>query len=168
MPTIAIVLVLGLIVLLITFFTSSEKPEVVTKPDTKTEVIHETEIVTESKDGDNRNETDSSADTETENSTKTTGDFSGKSSYTTPANVTFSVEVSLSLADNIITDASVIYDGKINNFSTPFQERFDQAYQKEVIGKDINTVSLSRIGGASLTSQAFNEAVKNIIAENQS
>jgi hypothetical protein len=36
-----------------------------------------------------------------------------------------------------------------------------------VIGQPITEVSLSRVGGSSLTSDSFNEAVDNILAEQE-
>ena len=73
--------------------------------------------------------------------------------------------VTLSVADGIVTDASVTFDGQSSGFSNPNHERFNAAYKPEVVGKKLTEVSLSRVGGASLTSKAFNDAVAKIVAQ---
>jgi len=85
-------------------------------------------------------------------------------SYLTPARTSHELTVSLTVAQGIVTDATIIYD-KGDGFSNAHQERFDGAYKAEVIGKPIDSISLSRVGGASLTSGAFNDAVKKIAAQ---
>lgn len=86
-------------------------------------------------------------------------------SYLTPARTEHKMAVTLSVADGVVTDASVTYDGKSTGFSSPHHERFNAAYKTEVVGKKLSEVSLSRVGGASLTSKAFNDAVAKIVAE---
>jgi hypothetical protein len=46
-----------------------------------------------------------------------------------------------------------------------FQARFAQAVPGEIIGKDIDQISVSRLAGSSLTSTAFNEALSQIKTE---
>src|SRR3989344_1271792 len=79
----------------------------------------------------------------------------------TPARTTLEIDVTLTVEGGIVTDANVVYDNG-EGFSNPNQERFDGAYKAEVIGKPLNDISLSRVGGASLTSNAFNEALEII------
>jgi hypothetical protein len=45
---------------------------------------------------------------------------------------------------------------------TPSHTGFDTAYEAEVVGQPLDDLRLSRTGGASLTSDAFNEAVTDI------
>jgi hypothetical protein len=73
--------------------------------------------------------------------------------------------VTLTVASGVVTDAAITYDGQSSGFSNPNHERFDAAYKAEVIGKNLSEVSLSRVGGASLTSKAFNDAVAKIAAQ---
>lgn len=82
--------------------------------------------------------------------------------YLTPARTEHKMGVTLTLEDGVVTDASIIYDDG-EGFSNQHQERFDNAYKAEVIGKSLADISLSRVGGASLTSQAFNDAVKKMM-----
>ena len=65
--------------------------------------------------------------------------------------------------------ATISYD-KVTNTSVSFlagggdsySKRFSNAYQSTVIGQDLGTVHPSRIGGASLTTRAFNTALDTI------
>ena len=73
------------------------------------------------------------------------------------------IDVTLDVKDGIVTNADVMYGNKETGYQHPLQERFDGAYKTQVVGKKLDNISLSRVGGASLTSKAFNEAVANII-----
>jgi len=46
-----------------------------------------------------------------------------------------------------------------------FQSRFAQEISGEVVGKDIDQITVSRIAGSSLTSTAFNDALSEIKTE---
>lgn len=81
-------------------------------------------------------------------------------SYLTPRRKEHQVEVTLKLNGSTITDATVSYDG--GKPSTRNHKAFDKAYKTKVIGQNIEEVSLSRVGGASLTTNAFNQAVEDI------
>jgi hypothetical protein len=95
----------------------------------------------------------------------TGGTFTASASYLTPARTSHDIDVTLTVdATGIITAAEVVYD-KGEGFSNGHQERFDGAYRAAVIGQSIDTVSLSRVGGASLTSKGFNDAIAQIRAE---
>lgn len=94
------------------------------------------------------------------------GTYSANTTYLTPARTSHNLTVALTVANDVVTDATVTYDD--GGFSNQHQERFDGAYKAEVVGKRLDSISLSRIGGASLTTESFNEAVKQIIAQAQS
>lgn len=85
-------------------------------------------------------------------------------SYLTPARTEHKMAVTLKVANGIVTEADVVYDGGAG-YSNPSQERFDGAVSAEVIGKPLAEISLSRVGGASLSTNAFNEAVLKIQAQ---
>lgn len=88
--------------------------------------------------------------------------YASSQTYLTPARTSHKIDVNLTIAeDGTIIGANVSYDDK-DGYSNPHQERFDGAYQAEVVGMPIADVSLSRVGGASLTSEAFNAAVAEI------
>lgn len=93
------------------------------------------------------------------------GTFTAAVSYLTPARTSHDMDVTLTVdASGIITAASIVYDNGAG-FSNAHQERFDGAYTAMVIGQPIDSVSLARVGGASLTTSGFNDAVAKIRAE---
>jgi hypothetical protein len=94
------------------------------------------------------------------------GSFTANASYTDPGRKEYDIEVTLTIADDVVTAASVLYNGAAAN--TPNHTRFENGYKQEVIGKSLDSISLSRVGGASLTTEAFNDAVATIKAEAKS
>ena len=92
--------------------------------------------------------------------------YTAEAGYLTPARQELSIEVSLTVdSDGVITDADVTYDGKQDGYSNPNQKRFDDAYERFVIGEEIDGLELSQVGGSSLTTGAFNDALDKIRAQ---
>jgi hypothetical protein len=86
-------------------------------------------------------------------------------SYLTPSRTSHDMDVTLVVSeDGIVTDASIVYDNG-EGFSNGHQERFNNAYKEEVVGKQITEIDLSTVAGASLTTAGFNDAVTKIIDE---
>jgi formylmethanofuran:tetrahydromethanopterin formyltransferase len=94
------------------------------------------------------------------------GSFSTDVTYLTPKRDEYGVNVSLTLKQDIITDAKVTYSNGAEK--DPNAAKFEAAYKVQVIGKDIDTLELSRVGGASLTTGAFNNALVQIKADAKS
>ena len=92
------------------------------------------------------------------------GMYTRELSYEVPYGYLESMEVSLALTDGVITDASVSFVVE-NPVSADYQNFFQEYYKDEVVGESIETVSLSRMGGASLTNGAFDAALQSIKAE---
>lgn len=88
------------------------------------------------------------------------GSYTAAAFYFTPARVRHDMDITLTITNDVVTNASVAYDGGPAKTST--LERFDGAYKAAVIGVPLDELSLSRVGGASLTSSAFNDAVVEI------
>lgn len=86
--------------------------------------------------------------------------YTAEASYLTPRRTEHVIDVTLTIDGTTITNADVTYDG--GAAATPSHAGFDNAFEAAVIGQNINTISLSRVGGASLTSNAFNDAVAEI------
>lgn len=125
---------------------SSTEPEItVTKNETTNEELSQPDTNTETN----------------EEALETSSEYTATKEYQTPSRTTLEIEVQLTMEDDVITDANVIYDGT-PDYSNPNQERFDNNFKTEVVNKPISEVSLSRVGGASLTSEAFNAAVADI------
>ena len=86
-----------------------------------------------------------------------------EASYLTPKRTEHDLVVTLELDGETVVAANVTYDG--GPAMTPMHSAFDGAYTTEVIGVNVNEIDLSPVGGASLTSVAFNEAVADIRAQ---
>ncbi len=78
---------------------------------------------------------------------------------------TYTIDVTLEVSNGVVKSADVMYGNKETGYEHPLQERFDAVYKTEVVGKKLEDINLSRVGGASLTSKAFNEAVADIIKQ---
>lgn len=83
--------------------------------------------------------------------------LTAKTDYRTPSREAVSISVTLELTGDTVTAVNSTYTGGATDSN--YQNRFDGAYKTHVIGKKLSEISLSRVGGASLTSAAFNKAV---------
>lgn len=93
----------------------------------------------------------------------TDGTYSASGSYQAPSG-TESVEVTVTLEGDVITAVEVV-----GNATDPeakqHQGEFISGIANEVVGKDIDQISVSRVAGSSLTSGGFNQAIEQIKAE---
>jgi uncharacterized protein with FMN-binding domain len=106
------------------------------------------------------------ADTTTESTATgpyTDGTYEASGSYQSP-NGTESVDVTITLEGDIITEVEVVGNGESPD-SKRYQGEFIDGIAAEVVGKDIDEISVDRVGGSSLTSGGFNAAVEEIKAE---
>lgn len=88
------------------------------------------------------------------------GIYTATGSYMSPGGYD-QITVTPTLANGIVTGASVV-SGAGDGTSQRYQDKFISGYQPLVIGKDIASLSLSRVSGSSLTSIGFNDAVAQI------
>jgi hypothetical protein len=114
-------------------------------------------------------ESDEAEDAATEGSATSaaepvTQEVTGVATYLTPNRQEHEVNVTFTVTDGVVADSEVIFD-RSDGYSNSHQERFDAAYKEQVIGQPLENVSLSRVGGASLTSEAFNEAAASAAAK---
>lgn len=91
------------------------------------------------------------------------GEYTATGSYSTPGG-SEDITVTVTLADDVITAVSADGSATSGN-SASYQKQFLSGYETLVVGKDIDTVSLSRVSGSSLTSNGFNEALDMIKAD---
>lgn len=160
MPIVVTVLGVVIVAMAVALFTISPKDDSISET-TSTEVAV-------------RNEESSSITGTTESTTptqETTSDdnvataafatLTGAAKYTTPARITHDIGVTLTLEGDLITDVVVEFD-KGRGPANDYQKRFESSYRTVVIGQKLSSLSLSRVGGASLTSGGFNEAVAAI------
>jgi uncharacterized protein with FMN-binding domain len=92
------------------------------------------------------------------------GTYSQKLVYEAPYGHREPMEVQMTLEYGIITDVNVSFE-ESNLTSEEYQDWFQEYYKNEVVGQVIEAVSLSRIGGASLTNNAFDASLERIKEE---
>jgi uncharacterized protein with FMN-binding domain len=107
--------------------------------------------------------TDTSASSSTTSGTIKDGTYSATSSYSVPHG-NEEIQVSVTLKDGVVTDASV-QNSESDFDSKQYQEEFTAGYKTKVIGKKISGLQISVIAGASDTTEGFNEALSQIISK---
>ena len=88
------------------------------------------------------------------------GNYDTEVSYRVPSGEE-NIKVSITIDKDVISDIKVNLS-KTDKQSLEYQTGFENSYKSLVLGKNIKEVNLSRIGGASLTTNAFMEAIKSI------
>lgn len=88
------------------------------------------------------------------------GTYTATGSYNTPES-TETIKVTVTLNSGTVSDVSVQQEPN-NPQSGEYQAQFRSGYKALVAGKDIDSVSLSRVSGSSLTSIGFNDAIEQI------
>lgn len=90
--------------------------------------------------------------------------FKETTNYQVPENHSETIIVTTSIdAQGNITDITFAYNTPTNKESRQYLGKFDSAFNKSmVVGKNINSVNLARVGGASLTTGAFNKSLQSI------
>lgn len=94
------------------------------------------------------------------------GTYSAMGNYVSPGGAE-SVEVTLVLKEDVVSDVTVV--SKANNpASKNWQARFISGVKAEVVGKKIDTLSLSVVSGSSLTPVGFMDALAKIKVQAES
>ncbi len=91
------------------------------------------------------------------------GTYSASGTYTVPRGDVEPITVTLTLENDKIVSYTVNTEAT-NGTSAQYQERFDRAIDEAIEGTDLDEADVSRLGGASLTSDAYNnllEAIRN-------
>jgi cytoskeletal protein RodZ len=94
-----------------------------------------------------------------DNNTYSNGTYYATKSYRTPDG-TYQMNVSVTVKNDAVTGSTLSFDA--NGSRDGYSKRFSSGYQNQVIGQDLGGLSLSRVGGASLTTKAFNSALDTI------
>jgi hypothetical protein len=147
MPIVVAVLGVILVALSVAFFTISPKEDA-------TQITPSTNVTTGATPAQEITTDDSVAEA-------ALATLTGTAKYTTPARITHDIDVTLTLEGDVVSDVVVDFD-KGKGPANDYQKRFASSYRTEVVGKKLSEVSLARVGGASLTSGGFNEAVAAI------
>lgn len=107
------------------------------------------------------------ASSTTPNSTKTgykDGTYKATKSYNVPHGEVNSITVEVAVANDAITSVNVD-DSYGDRESASYVSSFERSVSAAVKGKKLSSLSVGRIGGASLTSSAFKQALSTIVAE---
>ena len=112
---------------------------------------------------DSGTETDTGDDTGADAGAYEDGTYEATGDYQAPSG-TETVDVTVTLADGVITDVQVV-----GNATDPeakqHQGEFIGGIAGEVVGKPIDEIQVSKISGSSLTSGGFNKAIEEIKAD---
>ncbi|MCK9915034.1 MULTISPECIES: FMN-binding protein [Microbacterium] len=91
------------------------------------------------------------------------GTFSATGSYQTPESVE-TIDVTVTLKTGVIESVEVTGNPQARE-SQQYQSQFIGGISAEVVGKSIDSISVSRVAGSSLTSGGFNKAIAEIKTE---
>jgi len=105
---------------------------------------------------------DASDDTSTP--TFTDGSYTEDGEYNSPGGEE-KIEVKVTLAGGVITAVTVTSDPSNDATAKQYQAQFIKGISAEVVGKKIDSLSVSKVSGSSLTSMGFNAAIKKIEAD---
>jgi uncharacterized protein with FMN-binding domain len=103
---------------------------------------------------------DLNADTSAE---YTDGTYTATGDYVSPAGPS-QVTVEITLKDDAVADVNVT-PLSTDPTAKGFQTKFADGIADVIVGRDIDTLAVSRVGGSSLTSGGFNDALAQIKAE---
>ena len=88
------------------------------------------------------------------------GSYSATGNYFTPGGEE-SIDLTVKIENNVITDASIVKNA-LDSDSKNYQSIFANNFKQFVVGKNVDSVQLSRVSGSSLTSSGFNTALAKI------
>ena len=88
------------------------------------------------------------------------GTYTAVGSYDAPSG-TEQITITLTIKDDVVTDASGSA-GAYNRTSLRYENTFLSSFKQYVVGKNISSLQLGKISGASLTPQGFNDALSQI------
>ena len=89
------------------------------------------------------------------------GEYTADGSYTSPGGEE-TISVTITLADGVIEDVVVENPETTNPNSLRYQGEFIAGIAAEVVGVPLDEVSVDRVGGSSLTSGGYEDALETI------
>lgn len=90
------------------------------------------------------------------------GVYTAVAEYRVPDRETNKITIKVTLENDVIKDLSNEYVGS-GSQSIRYKNSFESMIKNETIGKKIDQLNLANVGGASLTTPAFNQAIGQII-----
>ena len=91
------------------------------------------------------------------------GTYQATGDYTAPSGAE-SIDVEVTLEGDIVTAVTVTPRATSGN-AAQYQGQFAGGIAAEIVGRDIDTLQVSRVAGSSLASGGFNDALAQIKAE---
>ncbi|HKU18821.1 MAG TPA: hypothetical protein VJP80_06135 [Candidatus Saccharimonadales bacterium] len=88
------------------------------------------------------------------------GTYTAAGSYDSPAGIE-DIKVTVTLQAGVVTATSAQNEAN-DRQSQQFQADFISSYKQYVVGRNISSLQLTNVAGASLTSQGFNDAIDQI------
>jgi uncharacterized protein with FMN-binding domain len=89
------------------------------------------------------------------------GSYTADGDYVAPSGQE-SITVELTIEDDVVTAVTVTPHATGGTRQAGFQKQFAEGIGSEVVGKDIDELTVSRVAGSSLTSSGFNAALDDI------
>ena len=108
-------------------------------------------------------DTDSGPDTSAAPAPYADGNYSATGEYQSPGG-SESIEVDVTLVNDVVTSVTVVGNATAGN-ALRYQSEFEEGITDEVVGVDIDELSVDKVAGSSLTSDGFNDAVEKIKAD---
>ena len=105
-----------------------------------------------------------STSSSTSSSSYKDGTYTASVSYSVPHGASNTLAATVTVSSGKITAVST-NDNYSDNESGRYIQEFESALSSTVVGTDLSSASFSRIGGASLTTKAFNQALDTIITQ---
>ncbi len=93
------------------------------------------------------------------------GTYNATASYVTPGGIE-SIDLTLTIASGVITNTELAASGN-SDHAEGHQMAFEAEYKDLIVSKSVDEVSLSRVAGSSLTTNAFNDALEQIKTDAQ-
>ncbi len=90
--------------------------------------------------------------------------YSATSSYSVPHGGYNSITASITVSGGKVT-AVTTKNSYTDGESAMYIDSFDSRVSSVVVGSSLGSISLSRVGGASLTTQAFNSVIDQVISQ---
>ena len=106
----------------------------------------------------------SSATDSTSSGSYKDGTYNATVSYSVPHGATNSLKATVTVSNGSITAVSTD-DSYSDHESGQWISEFESSLSSSVVGTNLASASFSRIGGASLTTDAFNNALEQIISQ---
>lgn len=108
-----------------------------------------------------QNNTTSTSSSSTDSNTQyKDGTYTKSANYISPGGRE-SVTVGVTIKNGVVTDSTFSATASDRD-AREYQSMFSGSYKSQVVGKSVNALSLSRVAGASLTTNAFNDALDQI------